>query len=1001
MGKHSARRRRSTALMSVVPVVLGSFAGVAALTGQASAAQTIVVRPATAHANGWDFVDDNGNGGTGQMVSGPAVAPLGNGSAELAVGASNQGYALATTGLDGSALSAITKLDYYTYQTGSGPQAIALQFDVDLGLEHDAYDGRLVFEPYQNGAVTVGSGWQEWSPLDGLWWASHQGATNGTNGKCPQSAPCSWDTFLDNDHFPGPTISAHDNPGAVLFKAGSGWTSFDGNVDDFTIGLGDQDITFDFEPETPCTMTCFVNASTGDDANGGDDTFAPKRTIQAAVDQVSSGGTVVVAPGTYDENVTINTPLTLRGNQSAQPVAGRTPAGSDESTVDGTITLKAAVNLDGMSVTNSVTTGAASGIVVKTGGSGSVIQNTIVDSIHTDDTGGNGTAQGIYLENGPDSVVIDGNAISNVTSTRSAKGIQIGDSAASDPSANVFIKNNDISNITSDTRGGYGVQVNTAAGAPILHIDNNTFHGLSGAWVHAVGLETDALNAVVHANDFSNLSATNADDNVAVWFEGEDTSFGTAAVTYNSLDVSPASGIKVDPALSGSSVDGTCNWWGATNGPSDAGPGSGAKVSSGVTFSPWNTASDLSTCNGTADAASVDTVTALPSPTNAVHTVTVGSHATDPIGLTDVYYNLFDTADNSFVCTLAHTKISGAPTEATDSTVLSAQTPFDGMQVLGGIACPAGGITDGTYLVTANWENTDGIYVGGSYPANTMLSNYPPGARSAPFVYDNTAPTLNPTVTPNPVALNGTATATPNSSDNLSGIDTESCDTPDTSVPGQYTVDCTATDNAGNTGTGSASYTVATALNHASTTCDGAYSGTGTDVVVPSGATCILVAGTHVLHDVNVKKGGTLVVQGASVDHNIKAGGAAGIAIEPGSTVGNDVTLDGTTGSADGGNRVCDSTIGHNLSVTKSTAGAGDWEIGCDYGNSIANDLHVDGNHNAVDVTYNSVGGNMTVTNNAVATVIGNDVTHDANCSKNAVQSGSGNTAGHKSTCPA
>jgi hypothetical protein len=151
---------------------------------------------------------------------------------------------------------------------------------------------------------------------------------------------------------------------------------------------------------------------------------------------------------------------------------------------------------------------------------------------------------------------------------------------------------------------------------------------------------------------------------------------------------------------------------------------------------------------------------------------------------------------------------------------------------------------------------------------------------------------------------------------------------------------------------------------------------------------------------VTVQKGGTLIVQGATIDHNIKAGGAAGIAIEPGSHVGVDVTIGGTTGTADGGNRVCDSTIGHNLSVTDSTAGAGDWEIGCDSGNTIGNDLNVNGNKNSVDVSDNTVGHNMAVTKNADATVTGNDVGHDAHCDKNAVLGGSGNTVGNKNTCP-
>ncbi len=73
---------------------------------------------------------------------------------------------------------------------------------------------------------------------------------------------------------------------------------------------------------------------------------------------------------------------------------------------------------------------------------------------------------------------------------------------------------------------------------------------------------------------------------------------------------------------------------------------------------------------------------------------------------------------------------------------------------------------------------------------------------------DATAPTLAPTVAPNPVLLGGTATASPNASDNLSDIASASCGAVDTSSVGSKTVSCTATDNAGNIATADASYRV-------------------------------------------------------------------------------------------------------------------------------------------------------------------------------------------------
>lgn len=77
-----------------------------------------------------------------------------------------------------------------------------------------------------------------------------------------------------------------------------------------------------------------------------------------------------------------------------------------------------------------------------------------------------------------------------------------------------------------------------------------------------------------------------------------------------------------------------------------------------------------------------------------------------------------------------------------------------------------------------------------------------------PIKIDKTPPSLNPVVSPNPVAVNGTATVTSGAADALSGLASQTCGALDTSTPGTKSVTCTAIDNAGNTATASASYQV-------------------------------------------------------------------------------------------------------------------------------------------------------------------------------------------------
>ena len=313
-------------------------------------------------------------------------------------------------------------------------------------------------------------------------------------------------------------------------------------------------------------------------------------TIQAAVNDASCN-TINVAQGLYPGNVTINRSVTLNGAQANNAIAGRTFGSPVESTVAGMITVQAAsVTINGFSLTNP---GQSTGILIKTAGNGALITNDILDVIGGASFSGN--TQGIYLENGPDSVQVIGNRISRVEGIASSNGgIFIGDSTSSDPSLNILIDGNEISNIHSVNRGAYAIHVNNGAssapaatGYTTVTIQHNTISNLvGGGWVHAIGLEGDTPGVVVLGNSISNLVAPSTDA-VAVWFE-DNPSFATGQVHQNNLDVTIADyGIAVHPALTGGSVDGRCNWWGDATGPGPVGPGLGAKVGPNVIYTPW------------------------------------------------------------------------------------------------------------------------------------------------------------------------------------------------------------------------------------------------------------------------------------------------------------------------------------------------------------------------------------------------------------------------------
>src|SRR5207248_2122844 len=112
-------------------------------------------------------------------------------------------------------------------------------------------------------------------------------------------------------------------------------------------------------------------------------------------------------------------------------------------------------------------------------------------------------------------------------------------------------------------------------------------------------------------------------------------------------------------------------------------------------------------------------------------------------------------------------------------------------------ACAIGTVgTDGTHAVYAASVDTEG--------------NVEIPVVSASFKVDQTKPTLSPSLSSTTIQLGQTGvTASPNAGDATSGVASSGCDPVDTSTPGVHTVQCSATDNAGNSATASIDYVVA------------------------------------------------------------------------------------------------------------------------------------------------------------------------------------------------
>jgi hypothetical protein len=250
--------------MSTARRAIGALSLVCALLGATSAAQAATQTVTSDDGSqGWVSLNEGPAGSSGGVafVAGPAPAPLGVGSARLSVdGTARQ--ILSTQAFAGTRLADISSLAYSTHGP-SGLLAASLQFDVDYDTSDagTAWQGRLVFEPYQSGVVQPDV-WQTWAPMSGKWWAS--GAPG--NAVCPQASPCTWAQVLGA--FPDAGLwEGFPTRGFVHLRAGGPWSGgFTGHVDALSIGVGGDATTFDFEPP-------LSPGSRDDCRNGGWQTF--------------------------------------------------------------------------------------------------------------------------------------------------------------------------------------------------------------------------------------------------------------------------------------------------------------------------------------------------------------------------------------------------------------------------------------------------------------------------------------------------------------------------------------------------------------------------------------------------------------------------------------------------------------------------------------------------------------------------------------------------------
>ncbi len=356
-------------------------------------------------------------------------------------------------------------------------------------------------------------------------------------------------------------------------------------------------------------------------------------TIQAAVN-VAGCTTIDVAAGTYNENVNINHSVILNG-----PNVGITGNGTRVSeasvssinitasnvTVDGfsftnsgvQMNINGSTTLSGVKVQNNIFSGYSSvgfptynagnllitrnlfqspatnseAIQIKADGSttGGCNGTEVNDNVFTA-ASNNGGADINFSCTGSNStdVTVSGNTD---TGLNDSKGTSF--TAFSGVTGGISITNN---HVTGTANSGSAVFFFGSVSGNVSITGNDIVNGAGSAIsIHGADITSDTANTGTFTIVNNDLSGNGR----GVYVAAKALSSGAKVITNkNNLSGDTVYGVDNENAAS-IVVDGTCNWWGDASGPGLVASGTGSKVSTNVTYTPWLVSSDLNgSCTG-------------------------------------------------------------------------------------------------------------------------------------------------------------------------------------------------------------------------------------------------------------------------------------------------------------------------------------------------------------------------------------------------------------------
>lgn len=334
-----------------------------------------------------------------------------------------------------------------------------------------------------------------------------------------------------------------------------------------------------------------ASATKGCDLVVNADSNSPKQydTIQGAVDDASTGNTICVKPGTYDEQVVIETAgLTLRGSGNPKNIVVDGGSGIRE-TID--VNGASGLTIDGFTIEN-------------TGGSGNSLESygVRVTGDSDDFTFRDSVVKGINEEARATGLAVDaqpGPIPDKPASQSTISGLEVHNCRFE----NIYTTNPNPGGDFGSTTKAKGIGCNgDVPGAKITQttITNigDTGSGRNSTFGRGIGFTEDGAHPPVGPSDFeirlcefSNMDGNfgNPFDGAAL-FVGEYPDFGNHVVEDNNILVAVENFPNGDPPQSGNDVlNAPDNYWNAADGPNITGGagGNGSNVTKNVEFAPF------------------------------------------------------------------------------------------------------------------------------------------------------------------------------------------------------------------------------------------------------------------------------------------------------------------------------------------------------------------------------------------------------------------------------